>query len=225
VVDTKEMEGAMTNVLVRNFSISLDGYGAGPSQDVEHPLGIGGNLLHEWIFATRSGRQMIGADGGTEDIDDAFFAARDSGVGATIMGRNMFGPLRGPWGENEWSGWWGEEPPFHHSVFVLTHYPQPSIEMRGGTTFRFIDGGIEAALEAALDAAGERDVLVAGGASTIRQYLRAGLIDDMRLAMVPVLLGGGERLFEDLGPSAADYECVEHVCSPSVTHVRIQRSK
>jgi len=219
-----EKGNAVTKVMVRNFSISLDGYGAGPSQDFEHPLGIKGNLLHDWIFATRSGNQMIGVDGGTEDLDNDFFAARASGVGATIMGRNMFGPVRGPWVENEWTGWWGDEPPFHHSVFVLTHHPQPSIEMRGGTTFHFIDGGIEAALNAARDAAGGLDVLIGGGASTIRQYLRAGLIDDMHFAIVPVLLGGGERLFEDPGPSAPDYECVEHVCSPAVTHVRVQRS-
>lgn len=213
----------MPRLLVRNFSISLDGYAAGPCQDVDSPLGVGGSQLHEWIFATRSGRQMIGTEGGNEGLDDEFFSGRETGVGATIMGRNMFGPIRGPWGQ-KWTGWWGENPPFHHPVFVLTHHPRPSIEMQGGTTFHFVDGGIEPALDAALEAAGDRDVLVGGGASTIRQYLGAALIDEMHLAIVPVLLGGGERLFEDLGSSTDDYKCVEHVCSPAVTHVRILRS-
>jgi dihydrofolate reductase len=214
----------MSRLLVRNYSISLDGYGAGPGQGLEHPLGIGGTQLHEWIFATRSGNQMIGRDGGTEEIDDAFFSERGSGIGATIMGRNMFGPIRGPWGESEWTGWWGDEPPFHHAVLVLTHHPRPPLEMKGGTTFHFIVGGIEAALSAAFEAAGDRDVLLGGGAATIRQYLRASLIDEMHLAVVPVLLGRGERLFEDLGSSTDNYRCVEHVSSPAVTHVRIART-
>jgi dihydrofolate reductase len=214
----------MSRLLVRNFSISLDGYAAGPNQDLEHPLGVGGTQLHEWIFATRSGRRMIGREGGDEGLDDAFFSERESGVGATIMGRNMFGPIRGPWGTSEWTGWWGEEPPFHHSVFVLTHHPHPPITMQGGTTFHFVDGGIEAALNAAREAAGGRDVLVGGGASTVRQFLRASLIDELHLAIVPVLLGGGERLFDDLGPSIENYRCVEHVSSAAVTHVRIART-
>jgi dihydrofolate reductase len=214
----------MSRVLVRNFSISLDGYGAGPHQDLDHPLGVGGTQLHEWIFATRSGSQMIGQEGGSEGLDDDFFAQRGSGVGATIMGRNMFGPTRGPWGESEWTGWWGEEPPFHHPVFVLTHQPRPPLEMQGGTTFHFVDSGIETALTAALEAAGERDVLIGGGASTIRQYLRASLIDEMHLAIVPVLLGSGERLFDDLSPGGSNYRCVERVCSPAITHVRLARS-
>ncbi|MFZ0665426.1 MAG: dihydrofolate reductase family protein [Acidimicrobiales bacterium] len=214
----------MSKLLVRSFSMSLDGYAAGPRQDLDNPLGVGGARLHEWVFATRSGSQMIGVEGGNEGLDDEFFSKRASGVGATIMGRNMFGPLRGPWGESEWTGWWGDNPPFHHPVFVLTHHPRPPIEMQGGTTFHFVDGGIEAALAAALEAASQRDVLVGGGAATIRQYLRAALIDDMHLAIVPVLLGSGERLFEDVGSSINDYQCVEHVCSPAVTHVRILRT-
>jgi dihydrofolate reductase len=136
----------------------------------------------------------------------------------------MFGPIRGPWGESDWTGWWGEEPPFHHPVFVLTHEPRAPIEMRGGTTFYFANGGTEAALGAAFEAAGDRDVLVGGGAATIRQYLRASLIDEMHMAIVPVLLGSGERLFGDLGPSTGNYRCVEHGCSPDLTHVRIARS-
>jgi dihydrofolate reductase len=140
------------------------------------------------------------------------------------MGRKMFGPIRGPWGDSEWSGWWGEGPPVRHPVFVLTHQPHAPIEMQGGTTFHFVDGGIEADLSAASKAPDDQDVLVGGGAATIRQYLRASLIDEMHLAIVPVLLGGGERLFEELGPSTDDYQCVEHVCSPAVTHVRILRT-
>jgi dihydrofolate reductase len=167
---------------------------------------------------------MIGREGGNEGLDNAFFSERESGVGATILGRNMFGPVRGPWGKSEWTGWWGEDPPFHHAVFVLTHHPRPPIGMQGGTTFHFVDGGIEAALSAAFEAADGRDVLVGGGAATIRQYLRASLIDEMHLAIVPVLLGSGERLFDDLGPSTDNYRCVEHVSSPAVTHVRIART-
>ena len=218
------MENSVSRLLVRNFSISLDGYAAGPHQDLDNPLGVGGTQLHEWLFATRSGSQMSGREGGSEGLDDDFFSERESGVGATIMGRNMFGPIRGPWGESDWTGWWGEDPPFRHPVFVLTHHPHPPIEMQGGTTFYFVDGGIEAARSAAFEAAGDRDVLVGGGAATIREYLRASLMDEMHLAIVPVLLGSGERLFEDLGPSTDDYQCVEHVCSPAVTHVRILRT-
>ena len=214
----------MSRLLVRNFSISLDGYAAGPYQDLDHPLGIGGSQLHEWVFATRSGSQMIGREGGSEGLDDDFFSERETGVGATIMGRNMFGPIRGPWGESEWTGWWGEHPPFHHPVFVLTHQPRAPIEMQGGTTFHFVDGGIEVALRAASEVAGDRDVLVGGGASTIRQYLRAWLIDELHIAIVPVLLGSGERLFDDLGPSAGNYRCVEQVCSPAVVHVRLAKT-
>jgi dihydrofolate reductase len=213
----------MPRLLVRNFSISLDGYAAGPDQDLDNPLGVGGMQLHEWLFATRSGSRMIGGEGGSTGLDDHFFSTRALGVGATIMGRNMFGPVRGPWDENEWTGWWGEDPPFHHPVFVLTHHPHRPIEMQGGTTFFFVDGGIEEAHVAALEAAGGRDVLVGGGAATIRQYLRAGLIDEMHLAIVPVLLGGGERLFEDLGPRGSHYRCIEHACSSAVTHVRLAR--
>ena len=214
----------MPRLLVRNFSISLDGYVAGLHQDLDNPLGVGGMQLHDWLFATRSGNRMIGREGGSEGLDDDFFSRRESGVGATIMGRNMFGPIRGPWGESDWTGWWGKDPPFHHSVFVLTHHPHPSVEMQGGTTFYFVDSGIEAALSAAFEAAGGRDVLVGGGAATVRQYLRASLIDEIHLAIVPVLLGAGERLFDDLGPSGTSYRCIEHECSPAVTHVRLVRT-
>jgi len=214
----------MSKLLVRNFSISLDGFGAGPSQSLGNPLGVGGRMLHEWIFATRAGQAMIGGDGGDEGLDNDFFLNRGTDVGATIMGRNMFGPVRGPWGDVEWDGWWGEDPPFHHPVFVLTHHPRPPLEMQGGTTFHFVTDGFESAYDAAFAAAGDRDVLVGGGAETIRHCLRSGLIDDMHLAVVPILLGSGERLFEEGGPSSADYRCVEHVCSPAITHVRFSRT-
>lgn len=214
----------MTKVVVRNFSISLDGYAAGPGQDLDHPLGVGGRRLHEWIFATRHGQAMIGRDGGEGGVDDDAFAGREDDIGATIIGRNMFGPLRGPWGDHSWSGWWGEEPPFHHDVFVLTHYPRPPIEMEGGTTFRFVETGIESALEQAAEAAAGGDVLVGGGACTIRQYLRAGLIDEVHLVLVPVILGDGERLFEAPG-DAEGYECVEHTASAAVVHLRLVRAE
>ncbi len=210
---------------VHNFAMSLDGYAAGPNQNLDNPLGVGGHRLHDWAFATRSFRQMhgIGSDGET-GIDDEFIARGDTGIGATIMGRNMFGPIRGPWGPNEWTGWWGDDPPYHHPVFVLSHYPRPSITMQGGTTFHFVDEGIEAALAQAFQAADGQDVRLGGGASTIQQYLRAGLIDVLHLAVVPILLASGERLFDHLEGGPTSYECVEIVSSPSVAHVRLERS-
>jgi dihydrofolate reductase len=216
----------MPKVRVHNLSISFDGYAAGPDQSVDDPLGLSGSRLHEWVFATRFGRRMQGMDGGDEGLDDRFLAQGDAGIGATIMGRNMFGPIRGPWNDNEhWMGWWGDDPPYHHPVFVLTHHPRAPITMQGGTTFHFVDGGIGAALERALDAAGGSDVRVGGGAATIQQYLRAGLIDEMHLVIVPVLLGSGERLFDHLDGGPVRYECVELVSSPSVTHARFVRSE
>ncbi len=214
----------MTSVVVRNFSLSLDGYAAGPGQDLDHPLGVGGRKLHDWIFATRHGRAMIDLEGGESGLDDDTFAGREDDIGATIIGRNMFGPLRGPWGDTTWSGWWGEDPPFHHDVFVLTHYPRPPLEMAGGTTFHFVDTGIESALERAVEAAAGSDVLIGGGAATIRQYLRAGLLDELHLVLVPVILGDGERLFEAPG-DAEGYECAEHTSSPAVVHLRLVRAE
>jgi dihydrofolate reductase len=212
----------MPKLRVHNLAVSLDGYAAGPNQDMDNPLGAGGPQLHEWVFATRTGRRMLGLDGGDQGLDDKFLAEGDLGIGATIMGRNMFGPIRGPWNDDPWSGWWGEDPPYHHPVFVLTHHPRESIPMQGGTTFHFVTDGIQAALERALDAAIGADVRLGGGAATIHEYLRAGLIDEMHFAIVPVLLGGGERLFDDVDASGG-YECVELVSSPSVSHVRLAR--
>jgi dihydrofolate reductase len=214
----------MPKVRVHNFAISLDGYAAGADQSLDNPLGVGGTRLHEWAFATRSGRRTHGMDGGEEGLDDEFVARGDAGIGATVMGRNMFGPIRGSWGSEPWSGWWGDDPPFHHPVFVLTHHPRPSITMQGGTTFHFVGDGIEAARERALEAAGGKDVRIGGGASTIQQYLRAGLIDDMHLVIVPVLLGRGERLFDYLDGGPHGYERVELASSPSVAHVRLSRT-
>jgi dihydrofolate reductase len=229
----------MPKLRVHNFSISLDGYGAGPYQSRDNPLGVGGESLHEWIFPTRVWHQMTGEDGGDEGLDDEFFARGFDGIGATIMGRNMFGPIRGGWGDEQWTGWWGDDPPYHHPVFVLTHHPRSSIVMAGGTTFHFVTDGIEAALERAFDAAGGEDVLVGGGAATIQQYLRAGLVDELHVAVVPILLGGGERLFDNLSASerssaasdaagvadaVAGYECVEFVsATPAVAHARFER--
>jgi dihydrofolate reductase len=209
---------------VHNFAISLDGYGAGPNQDVDNPLGVRGPELHEWAFQTRTFRQMLGMDGGEEGLDDRFAAEGDAGIGATVMGRNMFGPIRGAWGEADWKGWWGDEPPYHHPVFVLTHHPHEPITMEGGTTFSFVTDGIHAALEEAFAAAGGKDVRLGGGVGAIQQYLRAGLLDEMHLVIVPVLLGRGERLFDNLDGGPVGYECVELVSSPSVVHARFARS-
>jgi dihydrofolate reductase len=214
----------MPKLRVHNFAISLDGYAAGPNQSLDNPLGIGGSRLHEWVFATRTGGQMLGTDGGGEGVDDEFMARGDVGLGATIMGRNMFGPIRGDWGDQQWTGWWGDNPPYHHPVFVLTHHPHPAITMLGGTTFHFVDDDIDAVLNRAFDAADGKDVRLGGGAATVQQYLGAGLIDDMHLAIVPVLLGSGERLFDHLDGGPDGYECVEFVSSPSVAHVRLARA-
>jgi dihydrofolate reductase len=214
----------MPKLRVHNFSVSLDGYGAGPGQDLAHPLGVGGDRVHEWAFKTRTFREMFGEGGGEEGTDDRFAAEGDEGIGATIMGRNMFGPIRGPWRDEDWRGWWGDNPPYHHPVFVLTHQPREPITMEGGTTFHFVTGGIHAALEQAREAAGRQDVRLGGGAATIQQYLRAGLIDELHLVIVPVLLGSGERLFDHLDGGPAGYGCVEFACSSSVAHVRLART-
>jgi len=204
----------MSELRVHNFSISLDGYAAGPSQGVDNPLGIGGEQLHEWIFP-------VGGD--RTPVDERFVSRGVDGVGATVMGRNMFGPVRGAWPDENWRGWWGEDPPFHHDVFVLSHHARPSLPMAGGTTFHFMTDGIEAALERARTAARGANVRLGGGVSTVQQYLHAGLLDELHVVVVPVLLGGGERLFEGLGNAVDGWTCVEFVPSRSVTHVRLRR--
>lgn len=212
----------MPKLRVHNFSISFDGYAAGPGQDLEHPLGIGGERLHEWFFAVGGGAIAEGV-AGAASVDDEFVVAGDAGIGATIIGRNMFGPVRGEWGDEEWRGWWGEEPPYHHPVFVLTHHARPPLEMEGGTTFHFVTDGIEAASARAFDAADGLDVRVGGGASVVQQYWRAGLIDELHLAIAPVLLGSGERLFEHLGDVVHDYDVAHHLASERAIHLRLLR--
>ena len=213
----------MSRVRVGSFTISIDGYGAGPDQSVNDPLGAGGEALHDWIVATRSWRQSHGKEGGEGGIDDEFAARGFENAGAWIMGRNMFGPVRGPWPDMNWKGWWGKNPPFHVPVFVLTHHARPPLAMEGGTTFHFVTGGIEDALRQAREAARGKDVRIGGGAGTIRQYLRARLIDELHVAIAPVLLGGGERLFDAVDLPTLGYECVEFVGSSKASHVVLGR--
>ena len=213
----------MARLRVHNFAVSLDGYGAGTDQSVENPLGRGGEQLHEWIFETRHGRAMIGEEGGATGVDDDFFVRGVEGIGATVMGRNMFGPVRGGWGSDEWRGWWGDNPPYHHPVFVLTHHAHDPIEMEGGTTFFFVTDGIESALAQAFAAAGGADVRLGGGVSTVQQYVRAGLVDELHLPVVPLILGRGERLFDGLDGAFERYECIELVTEGSVAHFVFSR--
>ena len=214
----------MPKLRAHNFAVSIDGYGAGPGQDIDNPLGVDGLKLHEWVFATRAWHQRQGEDGGTQGIDDRFLEEGDAGIGATIMGRNMFGPIRGEWPDEKWTGWWGDDPPYHHQVFVLSHHSRGPITMKGGTTFHFVTDGIEAALQRAIEAAEGRDVRLGGGVATIQQYMRAGLLDELHVAIVPILLGDGERLWDGLDGGSAGYECVELISSPSVVHARFVRS-
>jgi len=213
----------MPQLRVNNISMSVDGYAAGPDQSLQNPLGVGGEQLHNWFFHTRSWHQMQGTDGGDEGLDNDMIVAGNLGIGATIMGRNMFGPIRDQWGDDQWTGWWGDEPPYHHPVFVLTHHPHEPIIMQGGTVFNFVTEGIHVALERAFDAAGGQDVKIAGGASTVQQYLRAGLVDELHVAIAPVLLGGGERLFDNLAGGPVGYECTEFVGTGLAVHARFAR--
>jgi dihydrofolate reductase len=206
------------------MTMSLDGYVAGPDQSQENPLGEGGEDLHAWLIATRSFRATHGLDGGETGLDDEHAASWNENVGAHIMGRNMFGPVRGPWGDDLWTGWWGDDPPFHAPVFVLTHHPREPLEMQGGTTFHFVTEGIEAALERAVDAADGKDVSLGGGADAAQQYLRAGLVDEMEIHVVPVLLGSGSRLFENVGGELSGFECVGLESSPAVAHFSYVRN-
>jgi dihydrofolate reductase len=209
----------MSKLRVQSFSMSLDGYSAGPNQDLENPVGVGGLALFAWHFATLTFHQMHGKEGGTTGIDENFSARGFAGIGAWIMGRNMFGPIRGPWPDDTWKGWWGDTPPYHTPVFVLTHHPRAPIVMNGGTTFHFVTDGIHAALERAREAAKGQDVRLGGGVSTMRQYLEAGLIDELHLAISPVLLGSGERLLDGVNLPALGYQCTEHVPTANTTHV------
>ena len=215
----------MSKLRVHALTISLDGYVAGPDQTLDTPMGVGTEHLHDWMMQTRTWHQIVGEPGGSDGIDERFAAAGFEGIGATIMGRNMFGPVRGEWtpvaGE-EWRGWWGPDPVYHHPVFVLTHYEHDPIEMEGGTTFFFVTDGIESALEQASTAAGDLDIRLGGGAATVREYLRAGLIDELHVVISPLLLGAGERLFDDdLGDATERYEVVEMTAGEGATHVRL----
>jgi len=214
----------MAKVRVDAFSISIDGFGAGPRQSLEHPLGAGGPALHDWAWTTRTFQQRIhGRDGGATGADDDFAARSFENVGAWILGRNMFGPIRGPWPDESWKGWWGDNPPFHVPVFVLTHHPRQTIVMQGGTTFQFVTDGIHAALEQAAASAGGKDVRIGGGVATVHQYLHARLIDEMHIAISPTLLGSGERLFEGINLVALGYHCTERVATPNATHLVLVR--
>jgi dihydrofolate reductase len=213
----------MTKLRVQCFSISLDGYGAGASQSVENPLGVGGEQLHDWFVPTSTFQRMVGKQGGTTGVDDDFAARGIANIGAWILGRNMFGPIRGEWPDDAWKGWWGDNPPYHTDVFVLTHHARASIRMEGDTTFHFVTEGIHAALERARTAAKGRDVRLGGGVSTIHQYLRAGLVDEMHVAIAPILLGSGEHLFKGIDMTKLGYRCVEHVPTSVATHIVLKK--
>lgn len=213
----------MSKLRVNGFSLSIDGFGAGPDQDLKNPLGVGGEALHKWMVGTRTFRDVFGEDGGTTDTDDAFAARSFENIGAWILGRNMFGPIRGPWKDESWKGWWGDNPPYHVPVFVLSHHKRVPIDMEGGTTFYFVTDGIHAALEQATAAADGKDVRLGGGVATVRQYLQERLVDEMHMAISPVLLGSGEHLFAGIDMPKLGYQCSEQVATPLATHVVIKR--
>ena len=214
----------MSKVRVSSFSVSLDGFGAGPSQDLQHPLGVGGEQMFQWFFPTRTFQRTHGKGDGETGVDDDMAAKGMAGVGAWILGRNMFGPVRGAWPDENWKGWWGDEPPYHVPVFVLTHHARAPLVMAGGTVFHFVTEGIHAALEQTRKAAGSLDIRIGGGVQTVRQYLEAGLIDELHLAIAPVLLGQGEALLQGLDLKALGYSCTAHVAGGrAAAHVTLQK--
>ncbi|MEP6573436.1 MAG: dihydrofolate reductase family protein [Gemmatimonadota bacterium] len=213
----------MTKLRVHGFSLSLDGFGAGPNQDLDHPLGVGGPALHQWVYSTRTFHQMVGQEGGATGVADELAARGFENLGASIMGRNMFGPVRGPWPDESWKGWWGANPPYHVPVFVLTHHPRKSFTMEGDTTFHFVTDGIHAALKRATEAAGGKDIRLGGGVATVREYLLAGLVDEMHLAISPVLLGAGENLLAGINLPQLGYRCAEQIPTADVMHVIIRK--
>lgn len=213
----------MSKLRVQSFGLSLDGYGAGPQQSLDHPLGVGGPEIMQWFFPTQLWQSMNGDGHGETGVDNTVAEEGFKNIGAWILGRNMFGPVRGPWPDESWRGWWGEEPPYHVPVYVLTHHPRPSLTMAGGTTFHFITEGIHAALAQAKDAAGGLDVRLGGGVSTVRQYLQARLVDELHLAVRPLLLGSGESLFQDLDLRALGYECHRSLQGERALHVFLRR--
>ncbi|NOT23716.1 MAG: dihydrofolate reductase [Nitrospiraceae bacterium] len=215
----------MSKLRVHTFSISLDGYGAGPHQDQDNPLGVGGLGLHKWLWGTRTIGKLFGDGSGATGVDDDFAARGFSNIGAWILGRNMFGPIRGSWPNEQWKGWWGDNPPYHTPVFILTHHPRPSITMEGDTTFHFVTDGIHECLKRAQAVAHGKDVRLGGGVATIQQYLRAGLIDEMHVVVSPVLLGSGEHLFNGIDLLKQGYQCSEHTSTPNATHILITKQK
>ena len=214
----------MSKLRVLCFGCSIDGFGAGPDQALENPLGVRGPELMEWFFPTRVFQRMHGGKDGETGIDNELAEQAFNGIGAWILGRNMFGPVRGPWPDESWKGWWGDDPPYHVPVFALTRYPRASFSMAGGTTFHFVTDGIHAALERARQAAGEKDVRIGGGVSSVRQYLLAGLVDELHIAIAPVLLGSGENLFGGIDMQSLGFRCVEHVPSELATHVVLRKA-
>jgi dihydrofolate reductase len=213
----------MTKVRVAGFSVSVDGFGAGPNQSLHDPLGKRGMELHQWFFGTKMFQAMIGKGGGSDGIDEGFASRSMTGFGAFILGRNMFGPVRGDWPDESWKGWWGDNPPYHAPTFILTHYPRAPIVMKGGTTFHFVADGIVSALKEAKSVAGGKDVKIGGGVSTVRQYLTAGLIDEMHLAIAPVVLGAGEAMFAGLDLPALGFQVTERATSEFATHIVLGR--
>jgi dihydrofolate reductase len=213
----------MQKLRVESFTLSVDGFGAGPNQNQENPLGVGGSDLHQWFLPTKTFQLMMGNDGGTTGIDNDYASKGFSNIGAWIMGRNMFGPVRGPWPDNKWKGWWGDNPPYHVPVFVLTNHKREPIEMNGGTTFHFVTGGIDEALTMAFESADGGDVRLGGGVSTIRQYLVAGKIDKLHLAVSPLLLGSGENLFHNIDLPSLGYECTGHETTENAMHIIIEK--
>lgn len=213
----------MRKIRVAGFSVSLDGFAAGPDQSLEHPLGKDGPEIFQWFFPTRTFAAMQGKDGGSTGPDDDFAQRAMEGFGAFILGRNMFGPIRGAWPDEEWKGWWGEEPPYHAPTFVLTHHPRTSLEMLGGTTFHFVTEGIEDALAQARAAAGDADIKIGGGVETVREFVLAGHVDEIHLAVAPVVLGRGEALFAGIDLRALGYGTVEHVPTERATHIVLAR--
>lgn len=221
----------MSKLRVNAFGISIDGYGAGPGQALEHPMGVGGMALHEWVLGTRTffkmhgdfAEKLLAGRQPREGVDDAYAARGFANVGAWILGRNMFGPVRGPWVDESWKGWWGEEPPYHVPVFVLTHHARPSLTMKGGTVFHFVTDGIHGALARAKEAAGGQDVRLGGGVATVRAYLTAGLVDELHLAIGPTLLGRGEHLWAGIDLPALGYQVAEHVSGEKATHVVLKK--
>ena len=215
----------MSKIKVQSYGVSIDGYSAGPGQDLQNPLGLRGPELMDWFFHTKMWREMQGQSGGEDGVDNGMAMKGFENLGAWILGRNMFGPVRGPWPDESWRGWWGEEPPYHVPVFVLTHHERAPLAMKGGTTFHFVTDGIQSALEQAKAAAKGRDVRIGGGAATIRQYLQARLIDELHLVVRPMLMGSGESIFRDIDLFTLGYECANHVQGERAMHVFLRRSR